>query len=159
DAEVGNGALAAEKYRVRSLPTFLAVDEHGEVRARRSGMDPSGASGFAEFLREARTDSLSEEQVLAARKSAPGDARAALAAGRWYLAQDRAADALKQLDDAVRADKDNALGVAADATWLAATVRRDNEGRARLVKEAAKYVRAFPASPQALEAAILATVG
>jgi thiol:disulfide interchange protein len=50
DAERGSGIAAAEKLRISSYPTFLAIDDKGAVRAQTSGADPTETAWFIEFL-------------------------------------------------------------------------------------------------------------
>ena len=84
------GAVAGPtKFRVSSFPTFLAVDEQGEARLVRSGIEAGQATWFVEFLEKADAAVQSEDSVLAARKKSPLDARAALNAGLWYAAHRR----------------------------------------------------------------------
>jgi thiol-disulfide isomerase/thioredoxin len=158
DAERGSGIAVAEKFRVNSYPTFLAVDEKGEARMRTSGLSPGESAWFVEFLQHGSVVVASEDRVLAARKRAPGDARVAEATARWYIEHDRPGDALAHLDAAVAADKTNALGVAAEAAWAAAGIRRNVELRARLTKELVAYVRRYPGAKYAIEALTVATV-
>jgi thiol-disulfide isomerase/thioredoxin len=157
DAERGSGIAAAEKFRINSYPSFLAVDEKGEVRMKSSGGSEEPA-WFIEFLQRSSVAVQTEDRVLAARKRAPGDARIAEATGRWYVLQDRPADALVHLDAAVAADKRNALGVAAEAAWMAAGIRRTLEFRARVTKDLLAYVRSYPGGNDAIEALTAATV-
>jgi thiol-disulfide isomerase/thioredoxin len=159
DAERGSGIAVAEKFRVSSYPTFLAVDETGEVRMTRSGIAGSEAAWFVEFLQRGGSVVQAEDRVLAARKRAPGDARIAEATGRWYVEHDRPVEALPHLDAAVAADKANALGAAAEAAWTAAGIRRAVELRARLTKELLAYARSYPGGAHAIEALTVATVG
>jgi len=157
DAEHGSGIEAAEKFRVNTYPTFLAVDDKGAVQLKRAGSsdDPTW---FLEFLQRGSTVVQSEDRVLAARKRAPGDARIAEATGRWYVAHDRAADALPHLEAAVAADKANAQGVAAEAAWDAAGIRRAAELRARVTRDLLDYVRAYPGASHAIDALTVASV-
>lgn len=159
DAERGSGVAAAEKLRVSSYPTFLAVDENGDVRMRSSGANPEESAWFVEFLQRGSVVVQSEDRVLAARKRAPGDARLAEATGRWYVEHDRPGDALTHFDAAAAADKNNALGIAAEAAWAAADIRRALELRARLTKDLLAYVRRYPGAKHAVEALTVATVG
>lgn len=158
DAERGSGIAAAEKFRINAYPTFLAVDDKGEVRMKSSGADPEESGWFVEFLQHGSVVVQSEDRVLAARRRAPGDARIAEATGRWYVERGRPGDALAHLDAAVAADKNNALGVAAEAAWTAAGIRRTLELRARLTKELLAYVRGYPGGKHAIEALTVATV-
>jgi len=158
DAERGSGIAAAETFRISSYPTFLAVDEKGEVRMKRSGADDESA-WFVEFLQRGSVVVQPEDRVLAARKRAPGDPRIAEATGRWYVEHDRPGDALAHLDAAVTADKANALGIASEAAWQAAGIRRAIELRARLTKELLAYARSYPGAKHAIEALTVATVG
>jgi thiol-disulfide isomerase/thioredoxin len=158
DAERGSGIAAAEKLRINEFPTFLAIDDKGEVRAKTSGIDPAESTWFVEFLQRAGVVVQSEDRVLAARKRAPRDARIAAATGRWYVDHDRPRDALPHFDGAVGADRNNALGVGAEAAWAAAGIRRSLELRARVTKELLGYVREYPGAKHAIEALTLATV-
>jgi thiol-disulfide isomerase/thioredoxin len=158
DAERGSGIAAAEKLRVNSYPTFLAIDDKGEVRARTSGVSPEEPGGFVEFLQRASVVVQSEDRVLAARKRAPADARLAEVTGRWYVEHDRPRDALAHFDAAVAADRNNALGVASEAAWTAAGIRRTLELRTRLTRELLAYVRSYPGAKHAVEALTFATV-
>lgn len=158
DAERGSGIAAAEKFRINSFPTFLAVDDKGEVRMKSSGANPEESAWFIEFVQRSSVAVQSEDRVLAARKRAPGDARIAEATGRWYVLQDRPGDALAHLDAAVAADKRNALGVGAEAAWIAAGVRRGLELRGRLTGDLLAFVRSYPGARQAIEALTVATV-
>jgi thiol-disulfide isomerase/thioredoxin len=158
DAERGSGIAAAEKYRINAFPTFLAVDDKGEVRMKRSGAE-SDPGWFVDFLQRGSMVVQSEDRVLAARKRAPGDARVADTTARWYVEHDRPADALAHFDAAVVADKSNALGVAAEAAWAAAGIRRTSELRARITKELLAHVRAYPGGKHAIQALTVATVG
>lgn len=158
DAERGSGIAAAEKLRIDAFPTFLAIDDRGEVRMKRSGGDPEGSTWFVEFLQRGALAVQSEDRVLAARKRAPGDPRVAQATGRWYVAHDRARDALAHFDAAAAADKHDALGVAAESSWAAAEIRRALELRARITKELLAYARSYPGSKHAIEALTVATV-
>lgn len=159
DAERGSGIAAAEKLRVNAYPSFLAIDDKGEVRLRTSGLSPGESAWFVEFLQHGSVVVGSEDRVLAARKRAPGDARVAEATARWYIEHDRPGEALAHLDAAVAADRTNALGVAAEAAWTAAGLRRAVELRARLTKELVAYVRRYPGAKHAIEALTDATVG
>jgi thiol-disulfide isomerase/thioredoxin len=159
DAERGSGIAAAEKLRISSYPTFLAIDDKGAVRAQTSGADPTETAWFIEFLQRGGVAVQSEDRVLSARKRAPGDARLAAATGRWYVDHERPADALAHFDAAVAADRNNALGVAAEAAWEAAGIRRAVETRARVTKQLLAYVRSYPGAQHAAEALTVATVG
>lgn len=158
DAERGSGVAAAEKLRISEFPTFLAIDDKGEVRAKTSGADPEQSTWFIEFLQRASVVVQSEDRVLAARKRAPRDARIAAATGRWYVDHDRPRDALPHLDGAVMADRSNAIGVGAEAAWTAAGIRRSLEFRARVTKDLLSYVRNYPGAKNAVEALTTATV-
>jgi thiol-disulfide isomerase/thioredoxin len=158
DAERGSGVAAAEKLRVSQFPTFLAIDDKGEVRAKTTGADPAESTWFIEFLQRASVVVQSEDRVLAARKRAPHDARVAAATGRWYVDHDRLRDALPHFDGAVAADRNNALGVGAEAAWTAAGIRRSLEFRARVTKDLASYARDYPGAKHAVEALTIATV-
>jgi len=158
DAERGSGVAAAEKLRVSQFPTFLAIDDNGEVRAKTTGADPGESTWFIDFLQRASVVVQSEDRVLAARKRAPHDARVAAATGRWYVDHDRPRDALPHFDGAVAADRNNALGVGAEAAWTAAGIRRSLEFRARVTKDLASYVRDYPGAKHAVEALTIATV-
>lgn len=158
DAERGSGVAAAEKLRISEFPTFLAIDDKGEVRAKTTGIDPRQSAWFIAFLQRASVVVQSEDRVLAARKRAPRDARVAAATGRWYVDHDRPRDALPHFDGAVAADRNNALGVGAEAAWTAAGIRRSLEFRARVTKDLLSYVRDYPGGTKAVEALTTATV-
>ncbi|HMG53396.1 MAG TPA: thioredoxin family protein [Kofleriaceae bacterium] len=159
DAERGSGIAAAERFRVNAFPTFLAVDDKGEVRMTSSGAAPEQPERFVEFVQRGSVVVQSEDRVLATRKRAPGDPRIAEATGRWYVEHDRPGDALAHLDAAAASDKANALGVAAEAAWFAAGIRRTLELRARITRDLLAYVRSYPGTQHAVEALTVATVG
>jgi thiol-disulfide isomerase/thioredoxin len=159
DAERGSGIAAAERFRVNAFPTFLAIDDKGEVRMTSSGAAPEQPERFVEFVQRGSVVVQSEDRVLATRKRAPGDARIAEATGRWYVEHDRPGDALAHFDAAAAADKTNALGVAAEAAWVAAGIRRSLELRARVTRDLLAYVRSYPGTQHAVEALTVGTVG
>jgi thiol-disulfide isomerase/thioredoxin len=157
DAERGNGIDVAKKYKINSYPSFLAVDEKGEAQLERTGIDVSASKWFLDFLAEGALAVQSEESVLAARAKAPTDAKLALSAGRWYVRHDRPDDALPHFAAAVAADKGNAAGIAEDAAWEQATLRRRTAIRAMVTKDLAAYVDAFPGGTRAELALALAS--
>lgn len=158
DAEDGGeGLAAAERYEVSSFPMFLALDETGAVRARFQGM-PETPAPFVAFVESAISTASGEAAVTARVKAAGKDARVLLGAARWYAARRRTKEALALYDRAVKADKGNKLGVAAESSWEASRVRRAAKLRAETVAAALAYVTKYPSgasAEQALRVAVL----
>jgi thiol-disulfide isomerase/thioredoxin len=159
DAERGNGIEVAKKFKVNSYPTFLAVDDEGEVRKNLAGIEGPDPAWFIAFLTEAAVAVQSEAGLLAARAKAPTDAKLALAAGRWYLGRGRPQDAVAHFEAAAAADAKNELGVAADAAWELATARRTGAARANASEELAAYADAYPGATRSSFALAMATAG
>jgi tetratricopeptide (TPR) repeat protein len=58
----------------------------------------------------------------------------------------------------VKADKSGSQGVAGEAAWEAATIRRAAELRTRVTRELLDYARTYPGASHAIEALMVATV-
>lgn len=157
DAEDGPGVEAAQRHRVDRYPTFLAIDGRGQVIARTSGVNPSPGP-FIAFVERAATLAIDEDAIKRQVAAAPKDPRVRLAAARWYAARDRRDDALAHYDAAIKADAANRQGVAADATWESAPLRRAAAQRRDLVRDAAAFVKKYPGSSHAAEALELAAL-
>jgi thiol-disulfide isomerase/thioredoxin len=151
DAEDGGPGLeAADRYSISSYPSFLALDAEGKIRARFEGLPPDPAP-FLAFIDKAR-GAMGESRLGDQVKAAPADPKTLLVAARWYAMRRRTKEALAFYDRAVKADKANALGIAADAAWESARLRRAAALRAETVKEAADYLQKYPGSARGAEA-------
>ncbi len=148
DAEDGGPGLeAADRYSVSSYPSFLALDADGKIRARFEGL-PGDPQPFLTFVDSAKS-AMGEELLLAQVKAAPNDPEVLLGAARWYAMRRRGKDAGAFYDRAIKADKRGKAGVAADATWEVAHLRRAAALRATTVKETVAFVSKFPGASRA----------
>jgi len=151
DAERGPGVAAASRFGVSGYPTFLVLDEGGQVVVRNGGVDTDPAV-FLALVRRATIAGLSEDKLRARLKASPADATLLLSAARWYDSRKRGAEAVGYYDRAIKADGANKAGVAADATWEVSHIRGGDRRREALVRDAADFARRFPASSHAYEA-------
>jgi thiol-disulfide isomerase/thioredoxin len=150
DAEHGNGATVAAKYKVNGFPTFLIVDEHGEVHDRQGGLGE--ASQWVHWAKAGQVMALSEAQIKARLEKTSVDAQTLYAAGRWHLAHDHADLAIDLFDRASKADADGKAGVQADAAWEHDELARDVAGSKLMADDAARYLARFPRSEHTFQA-------
>src|SRR5262249_10876463 len=114
DAERGEGAKAAARYKVVGFPTLIVVDGAGNELARKTGFDPDGTG---KWLRRWSAVATSDEAAAAQLAKTPDDVRLL-----WAMAT--RADA--RHDDVARrrwlarieaADKTPPRAEAAEAAW------------------------------------------
>jgi len=159
DIDDERGEKIAEQLDAEGVPTFLALDAEGKVRARLAGIkDRPGLGWFLDFLRRAERATQTEEALARDLAAEPDDPPVLLDAARWYLARKRYEPALTYFDLAVSKDKDNRHGIASEAAWESAQLRSAIERRRRAVADAEAVVDAYPGSRAATAALLVAAL-
>lgn len=146
DAEAaGAGTEAAQRFKIASFPTFLAVDDDGTVRATQTGLEGDGIAQFVAFVASAEVATLDEADVRARIAADPHDTGALLAAAHWFADRGKTSDALAQYDTIAKepSASDAQRGEARSAGMR---LRRVTTWKSQLVAEKLELARTAPGS-------------
>ena len=114
DAERGEGAKAAERYKVYEFPTLIVVDGAGNELSREAGFDPERVGPWLRrWSAMATTDAAAAEQL----KKTPDDVRLLWAMATRAEARHDDAARRRWLQRIEAADKTPARLEAAEAAW------------------------------------------
>ena len=114
DAERGEGAKAADRYKVLEFPTLIVVDGAGTELSRSSGFDPDK---LAPWLRRWSAVATSDAAAAAELKKSPDDVRLLWAMETRAEARHDDAARRRWLARIEAADKTPARAEAAEAAW------------------------------------------
>lgn len=157
DFESSGGRALADRYQVKGLPMFLALDGTGRELLRLRG-SARGTAWFVRFVRRAR-DLAADERTLVAELDGAGTApdrgrdleraEVRLKAARWYRARRRVREAIESYERAIELAPDRAI--AAEAAHELAKLTAAVERRKRVIADAVEFVESFPESARAAE--------